>query len=890
MFDERLLAELYANVPDAVLFVRLSDRAIVACNPATEIVFGYLRTELIGRCARTLHVDDEHYKRFSLLTLDKLKHGGSFRGEFEMRRRDGGVFPAEHMVTIVRTRDGSEYMIALVRDISVRKSFEHKLRDTERAHREILLQAAEGIYRAAPSGELVMVNPAMARLFGFETVEDFHARGPRTVGELSVSRDIYELLARAWAEGEVRDVVARGRRRDGSTFWLTQSLRPILGEGGECLGYTGFLMDVTARQKAEFALRERIKERDCLYRVGRMCNDAALGIQEVFAHVVEILPSGWQYPDICRARIVFDEGVFASPGFEPSPHSLRAAIVVNGVARGMVEVVYLAARVPDDEDPFLVDERELLESIARDLAMMAGRKESEAALALSEERFRDFAGVASDWLWELDADLRFTYLSGRYESALGVPTDAALGATPWEFAGADANEEPWREHVATLLARRAFKDFEITDVGQDGETRYLAASGRPLFSSDGRFRGYRGTTRDITEAKRARHALEESEARLRLLMRNLPGLVFQRLMYPDGTITHPFCVGQLLADEKAAQIDEAGGWRLEALMDEEGRARFHEAVLDSARTMESMDFTMKLTSADGAPYWLRSISTPRRLDDGTILWEGVAIDVTSEKKMERELRAQQSITHQRQKLEALGTLASGIAHDFNNLLLPIILRSEFVLEDLPPDSPLREDVETILESSLQARDLIGKMLTYARETPSEPRNLDIAATVNELLPFLRRAIPASVEVVPEVGENAGMVLADPTDIHQVLLNLASNAVDAMDGTGTLRIMVRAEALEQPRTSPHFSLAPGSYVRLSVSDSGCGIDPATMERIFDPFYTTKDVGRGTGLGLAVVHGIATRHRGAVFVTSHPGDGTTFEVLLPRVSADPTLSGR
>jgi nitrogen-specific signal transduction histidine kinase/ActR/RegA family two-component response regulator len=235
--------------------------------------------------------------------------------------------------------------------------------------------------------------------------------------------------------------------------------------------------------------------------------------------------------------------------------------------------------------------------------------------------------------------------------------------------------------------------------------------------------------------------------------------------------------------------------------------------------------------------------------------------------------------HQAQKMEAMGALAGGIAHDFNNLLFPIIGHAEMVLDDLPQDSPLRESIQQIYTGAVRARELVHQILAFSRQEKSERIQMKMQPILKEGLKLLRSSIPATIAIRQRISPDCGPVTADPVQIHQILMNLATNAYHAMEhDVGTLTVGLESCRLDTPETIDP-ALAPGTYACLTVADTGMGMDAGTLDKIFTPFFTTKEKGKGTGMGLSVVHGIVTDMKGAVQVHSEPGKGSEFRVYLP-----------
>ncbi len=241
---------------------------------------------------------------------------------------------------------------------------------------------------------------------------------------------------------------------------------------------------------------------------------------------------------------------------------------------------------------------------------------------------------------------------------------------------------------------------------------------------------------------------------------------------------------------------------------------------------------------------------------------------------------------QARKLEAVGTLAGGVAHDFNNMLSIILGNAELAMEDIPETSPARQNLERITSACIRARDVVRQLLSFSRKSDIEKRPMNLTLLVKESVKLLRASIPSNIEVMEDIHMTAAAVLADPTQVHQILMNLCTNASHAMsEHGGILEIGVRETDLDGDRTERFRDLRPGRYVELTVSDTGQGIAPEIQDKIFDPYFTTKAVGEGTGMGLSVVRGIAGSHGGAAAVESQPGKGATFRVVFPAMTGAP-----
>ncbi len=279
----------------------------------------------------------------------------------------------------------------------------------------------------------------------------------------------------------------------------------------------------------------------------------------------------------------------------------------------------------------------------------------------------------------------------------------------------------------------------------------------------------------------------------------------------------------------------------------------------------------------GRPVELEVTISPTLDPSGTVIgWLVAEKDVTQENALQRQVR-------QAQKMEALGTLAGGITHDFNNILSTIFVNTELALLDLEPANPARRSLPIVLQAANRGKELVKQIITFSRQKEWERRPLEVAPIVKEGLKFLRSTLPKDIAIIESIAADCGSVLADPSQIHQILVNLCQNASLAMaDRAGEIEVKLQFVQVDASLAARHPDLKPGPYVRLTVADTGCGMNRELMERIFEPFFTTRKHGEGTGLGLPVVHGIVNSYDGAITVYSEPGQGSVFNVFLPQFS--------
>ena len=489
-------------------------------------------------------------------------------------------------------------------------------------------------------------------------------------------------------------------------------------------------------------------------------------------------------------------------------------------------------------------------------------------LRASEEKYRTLVETITDIVFTIDQNGRFTYLNPEIERITGHPVQDLIGHHFTEIL-APEHIKSTADRFRQGLSGGKTSNYEFDLIHKDGKKVPVELNVTSLLDADNKPAGSTGVARNITERLLAEEALRKSEARSQLILQTIPSGLFT--VDIDRKITYWNKEAEKITGLKTKEV--IGRDCIEILDCDECKKGCSLFDKEIDKPIYGKKCEMHINGKD----IIISKNLDLLNDENGQPIGGLEsfIDITENERLEDQLL-------QAQKMESIGTLAGGIAHDFNNILFPIIGYTEMAMDEVPENSTAETDLKEVLKASKRAKKLVQQILTFSRHHDKEQKPLEIQSAIKEALIFLRSSIPTTIEISQNIDNECGAVMGNPTQIHQILINLCTNAYHSMeDKGGTLSVSLVNVHLDAESLIPYPDLKPGDYVKLTISDTGHGMGKTVQERIFEPFFTTKEVGKGTGMGLSMIHGIVASHNGYITVYSELGKGSTFNIYLPLI---------
>jgi PAS domain S-box-containing protein len=814
--------------------------------------------------------------------FDRALSEGPFRAEYPLV--DGRTLE----VSLNRIVQGGETTGISVfgKDITERKTAEAALRKAEEKYRGIFEGALEGIYRTSLEGKLLAANAAAARMLGYDSAQELIAAIADTAHQVWLDPDgrsqVLRLLER---DGVVRGYECQYKRKDGTAIWVSLNCRNVYGENGRALYNEGFIVDITERKRMQDALRKSEEMFGKAFRDSPVAmllakieseGNRLIDANEAFERV-----SGYRHEEVI-GRTGKELGLFADAReHDQWLKQFRAAGRVRSFEfhfrrkSGEIGTGLISAESMElDGQPWLI-------SSTIDITE---RKAAEQDRRQSERQYRSLfnsmqEGVALHKLIRSNGvpeNYILVDVNRRYEELLGMKHEHVVDRLATDVYGAEA--APYLQEYALVVEGGKPLQFETYFSPLDKHfVVSVTPMGEDLFAT---------IFFDVTEQKIA-------QERYRLISENAADVIWMfdleegRCVYVSPSVQQlrGFSPEEILAQPMdQAMPDDT--YRM--VLGEIQRCRA--AVESGDESMRIRTNEIEFICKNGTTVATETVTKLVSDARGKVRYVvGTSRDITGLKRAEAEKAKIEDELRQTQKLESVGRLAAGVAHDFNNLLTVINGYSRLLLGSLKADDPLRSGLAEIHPAGERAAALIQQLLAFSRKQILQPRVLDLNRVVEEMRPMLERLMGEDVEVCVQSQAEAAAICADPHQLEQVLMNLAVNSRDAMPDGGKFSIETGFVEWDESQAQLRPGAHAGTYVMLSVSDTGEGMSEETRGHIFEPFFTTKEVGKGTGLGLSTIHGIVEQSGGCVEVASEPGRGTTFKIYMPRVVDAPAESG-
>jgi len=745
----------------------------------------------------------------------------------------------------------------------------------------------DGFWDWIVAGDIVYTSPRFLEMFGFSPETGFAGRED-LIARVPFHPEDRPLVTRVMAEhmaGAANFGVNARFTRDGQTRWAQLGGEAERDASGVLVRWTSTVRDITERKRTEEALRDS----EARYARAMAASESGYWDWHIpsnqFVSSPRALEMGGYDPRGFANRDEFRAANNMHPEDFVRWEAARQALFAGSGNRLAMEVRYQVRGEIRWHNLQAICTRDGTGKVIRwtgSTTDVTHRKRAEAALRETQERYARVVSASEEAFWDWNAVADELYLSPRFLEMFDIPPGTTFArradmfkALPISEADRSSLQLAATEHFAGKTPRM---EIEIPAAVR-GMEKWINFTGRATHDSEGRLVRWNGSLRDVTARKRAEQALRESEERYELAM------AASESGYWDWHIPS----NEYFLSSRALEM---GGYDPSAgISRDEFRARINMHPEDFARweaarealfagTGERLAMEVRYV-VHGEIRWHSLQAICKRDDRGKVIrWTGSTTDITERKRAEEELKTMERKLRQAQRLEAMGTLAGGIAHDFNNILGAVLGYGEMAMRDASKGSRLARDLDNIMIAGERGRALVDRVLAFSRSSVGERVPVHVERVAREVLDQVLAKVPANVTVHARMHAGRAAVRGDATQVHQVVANLASNAIQAMAAGGTLRIGLAVERTDALRAATIGAREPGEHVVLTVADTGTGIAPEIVDRIFDPFFTTKEVGTGTGLGLSLVHGIVTELGGAIDVVSKPGAGSTFTIYLPR----------
>jgi PAS domain S-box-containing protein len=832
----------------------------VYTNPALGRIMGLHPEQLVGRNINEFLSPE--MQEISERQHELRKSGHSNRYELQIQRSDGQTRDVYLSVSPRIDRDGTYIgSYALVQDVTEMREIEQAVRDSELRYRNLVEQMSEGLASVDQDGYFDFANPALERILG---IEENTAIGRRLLDFMDVQeRDQLQAQNALRRQGQSSSYTLNLSLPDGETRSVLVSASPKFGQDGTFLGSLALVQDVTEKVKTQEILRQSegnyrnlvnnisegifVVDQENNFTFANPALERMFGVEAggLIGRCVNEFLDHTQKQILSRQDRLRLAGMSSSYQLRISRHDgqVRESMVSSSPSHGTDGTFRGASGVVQD----ITEQVQTLE-----------------LLRANEEKFRHIYHNSPVMMYSIDSDGYIIDVNQKWLDETGYDRDEVIGHRADFLMVAESAMRLRQEYEPVFRRDGYIHDAPFTYTCRDGSLIEVLLNCEMSIDPSGRGISL-AIVRNVTDQKIAEDQLRQ----VVIAVENAHEAIMTTDR--DGTITY---VNPAFEKITGYSREESIGNSPHLIASGEHDSEFYREMWQTISRGDVWHGKFVNRRKDGSRYQEEATISPVRNGRGQIMgYVAVKKDVTRQLNMEEQLKHSQ-------KMEAIGTLAGGIAHDFNNILFAIVGNAEIAMDYLPANSLAESYLQAIIEASNRATGLVKQVLSYARKKESNKVPLQVDLLVREVLKLIRASLPATVEIRQNIVASNATVIADATEIHQLLMNLCTNAWQSMVSTGgILSVDLNTFTTDSVFLTNNPDLKPGEYLRLRVSDTGEGIPREYMSRIFEPFFTTKEVGKGTGMGLSVVHGIVHSLQGSISVDSTVGRGTSFDIILP-----------
>ncbi len=849
------------SIGDAVIATDLSGN-VMRMNPVAEHLTGWAFKEARGKPLTDIfHIIHSQTREPAENPVEKvLTHGRvvGLANHTALVAKDGTEYHISDSGAPIKDRQGNTIGVVMVfQDISRRMAAETQAANLERFPRE----NPNPVLRISPTGILLYANRGSGELLTHWGIE------------------IGDPIPVHW-EKRLADILEQNRVGQFEEMYEGKCISLVATPVSEMNSVNIYGLDITALKKAEQA-KSSIIENTPVPMVIVNNSGRILSFNRKFT-----ARYGYTLDHLANNAARWKD-IYPDPVYREKINREWQSAAARSLETGK-EVEGILSEIACKDGSYAIVESSIISMDEVSIIVMTDVTEqhnTSRLLQKSESKYRELVEGTNDLITSVDGSGDFLFVNKMSEKFIGPDPENSIGISAFQFIHPEDKEKTtdwFKTCVGEHLPGSMIENRQVNS--RTGEIFHMLWTCNFHYDEQGRLKNVNSVARDITQRKRYEDALRESEKRFRDITMGMADWIWEI----DQTL-HFTYISQSVERVLGYLPEEMLGKTPFEFMAEDDSSNALALMTRIAANQEKLkDVEHWYIGKQGNRVCLLENGIPVFDDQENLKgYRGVNKNITPQKILEGEKVEAERHLAQALKMEAVGTISGGIAHDFNNILGIIIGNVELAMDDIPIWNQTRMNLEEIKTASLRARDVVKQLLSFSRKTEQLKKPMTLQPIIKESIKLLRSSIPTSIEIEIDISPDTGTIEADQTQIHQVLINLCTNAAHAMDENGgLLEIQLSEVQLDQLAISQFQEIAPGRYAQLTISDTGHGIDPALKAKIFDPYFTTKEIGKGTGMGLAVVIGIVRSHNGDISVYSEPGKGTTFKVLLPLIYAKET----